>query len=231
MCLLIPAAEVTRTNIFARDRGDGWQDLAYAMRLDAPTDVAMVLPLPTDPRAGAAAVRFHDLSDSPDLFDRLEDCFEVTQLLSVDSLSLPVVEVGSFDATFVPTADDFRAVDPRFRLPPAVWRAWPAMRGMSFAVFALRPGEHDVHPMGLSFRRADPTTLYFPTLHLHDGVVHEEAHFDHRLYAQSRTDRPALQRWRRSDGPLGAVGPLVDPDAPGWRLELYGTLPNTDVVI
>lgn len=36
----------------------------------------------------------------------------------------------------------------------------------------------------LAFRGRDSRQLFFPTVHVHDGLVHHEADFDHELYFQ-----------------------------------------------
>ena len=43
----------------------------------------------------------------------------------------------------------------------------------------------EFHPMAFEFPRRDPDTLFFPTVHVHDGRVHAEARFDHSLFWQS----------------------------------------------
>ena len=55
--------------------------------------------------------------------------------------------VGAYDASFVPTASDFARLDPRFRLPDAVRGRVPAYADYGFAVFKLRKGEAEVHPL------------------------------------------------------------------------------------
>lgn len=102
---------------------------------------------------------------------------------------LEVHRVGSFEASFVPTVDDFERLDPRFRLPPAVWDDLPAYRDWGFAVFKLRDlfaaEATAVEPMAFEFPRRDPGALFFPTVHVHDGRAHAAADFDHNLFLQT----------------------------------------------
>jgi hypothetical protein len=57
--------------------------------------------------------------------------------------------------------------------------------------------------MAFEFERSDPERLFFPTVHVHDGQVHETAVFDHALYAQFGPRRgPGDAGWGQSDGPL-----------------------------
>lgn len=86
------------------------------------------------------------------------------------------------------------------------------------------------------FARAWPDgQLFFPTVHVHDGVVHEEASFDHVLFAQAKAEGP--DGWERSAEALGSVMDaartegLVDPAARCWRRSLRGSLPNRDQIL
>lgn len=118
---------------------------------------------------------------------------------------LVVHEVGAFVASFVPRREAFARLDPQFRLPESFFTALPRFADFGFAVFQLKgppapkptfwqrlglsrpppaPARH-FHPMVLDFPRRDPSKLFFPTVHLHDGQVKPTAEFDHVLYAQA----------------------------------------------
>jgi hypothetical protein len=116
--------------------------------------------------------------------------------------------------------------------------AVPAYQDWGFAVFALRPvsggggaTEH-VHPMAFDFPRRDPSRLFFPTVHVHDGAVHARAVFDHELYAQGEPARFA--NWERSPSNASSsldvdrTEGLVDGDALLHRRSLQGMLENAD---
>jgi hypothetical protein len=212
MCMFTgPVASVAATRIFARldERGRQW--LVYSMRVDAPDDVAMVLPVPVAAGAGENALEFIDLRDYPTFFADLEEAFAPdfhdywAMSWSADpppnfgAPLLKVVAVGSFEASYVPSVADFARLDPRFQLPEQVWEQWPAYRDYGFAVFKLRPGHTQVHPMAFVFPSADPQALHFPTTHVHDGEIHPRATFDHVLYGQlpSSWPRPG-SLWRES---------------------------------
>jgi hypothetical protein len=206
----------------------------------------MILPLPT-PRAPAEdAVKFLNLDRYPDFFADLDRGFPVPQALGrsrpKDDRPLPaapklaVVEVGSFVASFVPTLKDFTRLDERFQLPAGTWEKLPQYRDWGFAVFQLKKGEQKVHPMAFEFPRADPRKLFFPTVHIHDGQVHDRARFDHWLYCQGIEGR--LMNWIESAQPAGlfmkkldhAHG-IVDPKAHAYRLRLQGMLKNEDWIV
>jgi hypothetical protein len=75
-------------------------------------------------------------------------------------------------------------LDERFRLPNKVWDKLPQYRGYGFVVFKLRAGEATIHPMAFAFPTAQPKRNFFPTVHIHDGQVHDSASFDHSLFCQ-----------------------------------------------
>lgn len=246
MCCFSGRVEhVSKTSIYARGVEGGRQQLAYEMTVAAASDVAMVLPLPVPPGSPDDAVRFIDLSTYADFFAHLRNGFPepVSRSLSFGPVSgapppqtLVVHAVGAFEASFVPTIADFDRLDPRFRLPAQTWDALPGYRDFGFAVFKLAglgAGAKPIHPMAFEFPRRDPATLFFPTVHVHDGAVHETARFDHALYCQGDVtdaawDRSAhianaFMRWT-------ALG-LIDPAAHCYRRKLTGELPNRDTML
>lgn len=193
MCIFSAEIEwVAGTGIFVRADGDR-QVLIYRMSVATPSPVAMVLPLPTPPGPAEDAVEFVDFSGYDELFrDLAKGIFPVPASAGPPSASAPppqtlvVHTVGNFEASFVPRVADFDRLDERFRLSPEVWAALPQYADWSFAVFQLAAGNAELHPMAFTFPRRDPDRLYFPTVHVHDGVVHDEAQFDHQLFYQQR---------------------------------------------
>jgi hypothetical protein len=212
-----PAAkpvEVTSTRIFARGLADGRQILVYSMRYSSEVDVAMILPLPTPGSSPEDAVFFIDISGYGSFFQEMESGFPPEPVEQYEGLALSAMgtgdgsqrilavhDVGSFEASFVPTQEDFSRLDPRFRLPEGVLDRLPMYRDYGFAVFKLKPGRLEPHPMAFHFPRRNAGELYFPTVHVHDGTVPEKAKFDHLLYCQpapSSADGWEISRtWRR----------------------------------
>lgn len=208
----------------------------------------MVLPLPVKPGSGEKAVTFIDLKDYPDFFADLRKGFpeplanaggaKPRSFGAAPEAKLEVVNVGNFEASFVPTEADFSRLDARFRLPPGTWDKLPAYRDHGFAVFKLKSGESKIHPMAFSFPRAKPTELFFPTVHIHDGKVHERAKFDHVLYCQrGPMDQFVLLDWDESFRPAGFFMDLkkaqdvLDGNEHCYKRTLTGTLPNKDTVL
>ena len=245
MCIFSgEVTSVSSTNIFARDVGGGRQVLAYEMTVAMKDAVAMVLPLPVPAVCGDDAVRFIDLSGCDDLFEQLLAAFPepvwrggmqpISGGAVAASAHIAVHEVGDYEASFVPTLGDFRRLDPRFRLSDELWAALPTYADYGFAVFKLAKADKwsPDHPIAFEFPRRDQG-LFFPTVHVHGGVVHAQAHFDHVLYAQTTT--VSHDGWRRSEQAArhivktGDHAGLIDPEQHVYQRKLRGNYDNTDV--
>jgi hypothetical protein len=126
---------VSGTNILARYLDHDAQALVYSMNVELDEEAAMVLPLPVPPGSAEDAVRFVDLSRYETFFHDLRQAFpgDISRATGAAlafapqpaSPRLVVHEVGSFDASFVPTRGDFARLDPRFRLPEGGRRGLP----------------------------------------------------------------------------------------------------------
>jgi hypothetical protein len=236
---------VADTSIFARFVGDGVQCLVYSMQLSVGGDVAMILPLPVVSGAGDDGATFVSLERHTHFFDRMRELFdfpETRELPKKGGLSLfsaapklKVHDVGSFEASFVPTMGDFGRLDERFRLPDEVWQGLGDYADWGFAVFRLKAGKRkQIHPMALRFPTRDRTRLFFPTVHVHDGKVHPQARFDHALYYQG----PEGREHDREGGdetafmrPAEDYEGLVVKGARVFRRQLRGRMPNRDTWI
>jgi hypothetical protein len=93
--------------------------------------------------------------------------------------------------------------------------------------------------MAFTFRTREPDAIFFPTLHVHDGKIHETAKFDHELFFQiaaGRADRPdgIDTPFQRSWGTAQQVVPIertkgivaADEHVELWTLR--GKLANAD---
>jgi len=237
---------VAATKIFARPWPNGIQLLAYSMSMEASDELAMVLPLPVPAHSAEDAVWFIDLKGYPDFFRDMDAGFPISRSLSaggavvmgraIPAPLLEVHQVGDFEASFVPTVGDFARLDPRFRLPDGVWNDLPEYASFGFAVFKLKPGRQNVHPMAFAFPRANTQQIFFPTVHIHDGVVHPSAEFDHALYFQLYdADASAREGWTASTSPAGSflkmnkIGDFVDGSLRCYRRQITGTQQNADV--
>ncbi len=241
-CFSQRVTHVSRTRIFARGTEGGGQVLAYAMSVHTTSELSMVLPLPVPPRSSDDAIRFVDLSGYKTLFPDLQRAFPAPagapQARSKGPITkaLTVQVVGAFEASFVPSPADFARLDPRFRLPDDVLDSLPQYADWGFAVFKLRfdVGTVDYHPMAFEFPRRDPAQLFFPTVHVHDGAVPEQASFDHVLYWQSpgiRTGFFASPEAVQRSVDIPRTQGIVSPDLPLASRSMFGPLPNRDTFI
>lgn len=236
---------VRGTCIFTRMTEPGRQCIVYQMEMAADAEVAMILPLPVAAGSGDQALSFIDLSKYPNFFKDLATGFprpmpraSFSGGPAVASAPLEVKQVGAFEASFVPTVKDFERLDTRFRLPTDVWQSLPQYADHGFAVFKLRAGEHRVHPMAFTFPTRHADRLFFPTVHIHDGKVHEEEDFDHYLYCQ--VGSPGLfatLHWEESPtlassfAKVALAQKLIDPTGHVYRKSLTGKMKNEDIIL
>ena len=234
MCIFSQKANVSKTKIFARSGKENTQYLVYSMIVKAEKELAMILPLPVAQMS--KDITFINLEKYPEFFDDLAKGYlTLSRGQAKTDAKLAVVEVGSFIASFVPTAKDFGKVDDKFRLPDDVWAKLPQFKDYGFAVFQLKSGEKNIHPMALSFPRADRKRLYFPTVHVHDGKVADKDEFDHTLYSQA-TNGETILEWEESIQPVEiycknfkkAQG-IIEGSEHLYRKELKGKQKNEDV--
>ncbi len=238
---------VADTNIFARAGEQGRQYLVYSMRVGAPEDLAMILPIPVPPNPKEDAVRFINLEKYPEFFADLRLGFPVLQAPAglgggrnapkAAPPELKKVEVGSFVASFVPKIKDFSRLDAEFRLPIEIWDKLPQYKDWGFAVFQLKKGEKKIHPMAFDFPRRDRESLFFPTVHIHDGTVPKQAKFDHMLFCQL-TGGEMVAEWEESPQhaesfmkKLDQAKGIVEARAHVYRKVMVGTFKNADVII
>ncbi len=248
-CFSGSVAHVSGTELFARRQGER-QFLVYSLNVEISRSLAMILPLPVTPGAPEDAVQFIDLSGYPNFFVHLSRAFPASRSVgpasraqSLPALQLRVHDVGSFQASFVPTRKDFARLDRRFRLADDIWDGLPEYADYGFAVFKLKShgfwpfGKRSLspHPMAFSFPSRHASALFFPTVHVHDGKLHPEAEFDHVLYCQLGVAPP--DGWHTSSESLeksvdvaSAMG-MVDGSARVHRSTLRGLLPNRDQLL
>jgi hypothetical protein len=241
VCCFSGPVSVQATQIFARLLGGGRQVLVYQMEYQASAPTAMVLPLPVALPAHEDSLEFIDLKSYPDFFLELERAFPQRRVIPTAGIarkslgatrSLRVESVGDFVASFVPRIADFKRLDSRFVLPESVWAKLPPYADYGFAVFQLAQLSGKPHPMAFSFPTRLTKSVFFPTVHIHDGLVHPQERFDHALYTQDagwggEGSAGPLREYLRN--PLAAS--LVDLEAGARKLVLEGSLPNQDTIL
>ncbi|MBL8890860.1 MAG: hypothetical protein JNL67_12845 [Planctomycetaceae bacterium] len=245
MCCFAQQVEfVEATKIFARLTDRSTQYLVYQMTFSTKTPNAMILPIPVRAPAREGSVKFINLEDHPGFFESLAELFPSLYRKSAAG-SIPVHSVGDYIASFVPSIDDFENLDPAFVIPKSTWDQIPGYANFSFAVFQLTKLQGTPHPMAFEFETRTPDQVFFPTLHIHDGMVHETEEFDHQLFVQHAmlddlagsyvdydyTD-PAtgFVRSRPAAGTTFAdmPAPIVDPNLLVHRLRIDGFQKNQD---
>jgi hypothetical protein len=251
MCCFTGVVEwVAATKIYARPSAGGRQILVYSMSVDFKDELAMVLPLPVPKNTADGAVKFISLEEYPEFFADMRKGFPQPASpraaggvggfggLAAPQPVLEVVKVGSFEASFVPKIADFARLDKRFRLPDGAWEKLPGYEKYGFAVFKLQPGKQSIHPMAFDFPRANARQIFFPTVHIHDGEVHDTAEFDHELYFQlADADYSPKRGWTESLVPAGMFMQLkkapgfFDPELHCYRRILRGKYRNIDTLV
>ena len=257
MCIFSqPVISVNNTQIFARLSGKGTQFLAYEMNYESREPNAMILPVPVKQAADDKSLVFIDLKNYETLFDDLDTGFPWHASSGIGCSGGPicasadyleVFEVGNYIASFVPTLADFGRLDPKFTLPQEVWAKIPEYENFGFAVFQLAAGKLKPHPMAFEFQ-IEKDELFFPTIHIHDGEVHQSEKFDHVLYMQHAGLDSKVGDYRNSDIEDRATGlvrseqqassfcsvaksaNLIDGNLLVHRKIIRGNLPNTDTV-
>lgn len=248
-CFSQSVRRVANTRIFARRLDETRQAIAYQMEFAADSDLAMILPLPIVAGSGEESLKFINLKGYETFFSDLDNAFPRPEAESLGrSIPAPaaggvqpklvVQSVGSFEASFVPSVADFHRLDERFRIEPEIWGKIPGYADYGFAVFKLKKGDHKVHPMALSFPSRHPGKLFFPTVHIHDGEVHDKEHFDHELYCQvSQPGLFEMMRWEESPGLAKGTSKveksegLIFGDGHIYRRRMIGNFANKDVIL
>ena len=215
MCIFSrPVHSVNDTKIFARPTGTGSQFLAYQMNYESQGENAMILPIPVRNPANEDCLRFIDLQDYEYFFYDLAKGFPYVPPsfniacsggYKTASEALRLHKVGSYIASFVPTIDDFEKLDSRFTLSKETWGLVPQYASYGFAVFQLASGAVKPHPMAFEFD-SNVKSIYFPTMHIHDGEVHETEAFDHVLYMQHAGLDSKVDRYVNYDVADGSTG-------------------------
>ncbi|MFO0658758.1 MAG: hypothetical protein U0165_02845 [Polyangiaceae bacterium] len=258
-CFSRPVRHVAKTKIFARSVIDQRQILAYAMDSAIDEELAMVLPVPVPRASSEDAVRFIDLSGYPKMLVELDAAFPMMMAKSRSLFrmapqsqsrsTLKVHDVGDFEASFSPSRSDLDRLDERFTLPAHVWTQLSMYDDWGFVVCKLKPSGSwfsrllgrtswkTLHPMAFEFPTREPSKLFFPTMHVHDGEVHKTAEFDHSLIWQRGGSAMLEHASYDSEINAAVLGSsvnvaktmgVIDPGEGAFRLLVSGELENAD---
>ncbi len=259
-CFSQPVDSVSNTRLFARLAKNGIQHLVYQMQFESKLLNAMILPLPVALPAREDSVRFVSLENYGHFFEDLSRGFPALQVKfppttgrempDVKSADSPLVvhQVGDYVASFVPSVANFSRLDPQFVIPKESWDKLPEYADYGFAVFQLKELAGEPHPMALEFDTRWPEQIFFPTVHIHDGEVHEIEDFDHMLYLQDAAFDEHVGTYRGPEQLQATTGyvrskdvahnfcrvpqthGIVDPNLLVHRLPVRGRQANRDIV-
>jgi hypothetical protein len=205
MCMMIEMARVSSTDIFAT-RHEGRDVLVYGAKLESLKQNAMILPLPL--RQQGSHVELLDLSGYPRFFRDLFCEYFLIPSFCPPAFGPPieVFTVGSFEASIVPSIDDFVRLDRRFQLSAGIRSVLiERYADWSFVVYQFGKGKHELHPFGVKFESRFSNHIFFPTVHVHDGAhAPAAATFAHNFYAQGA-------RLAEYETPLDSLYPPLSP--------------------
>lgn len=251
-CFSQTMSQVGKTRIFARLTGKGTQLLVYQMEYESEKPAAIIIPLPIAVPGDESSVFFLDMKGYEGFFRDMHQGFPAIHLPNIpkgaSGKSLAVQKVGDFIASFVPTMDDFSKLDPQFVIPKETWAKVPAYADYGFAVFQLTELRGRPHPIALEFQTRMPDQVFYPTLHIHDGVVRKRIFYKHELYLQHAAYDSRVGEYisgHYADNATGFVRSknvagsfckcdetrgVVIPELLIHRIDVLGPLPNKDMV-
>lgn len=243
MCIFTFPTEVSNTRIYARESpraGGRHQFLVYQMVAQASQDLAMILPLPVPTGTRESEVHFLAMDHWPQLFEHFNQLFPSLSMSLKFSLFAPFmkraegaylrrVEVGDYEASFVPTLAHFDQLDPWYCLPPETWNQLPRYADYGFAVLQTQTR----HPLRPSHGLRISTPRYGPTLLSHRAHPRRPGAFRSRLQTDLRPPGWKTGFWHPYDHPSICAlepheRPFLDLMRSLHRTRLTGVLPNED---
>jgi hypothetical protein len=237
MCIITGYVEsVKGTKIFAMPASDhsDRQLVVYKNEVASIAENLMILPVPYPD-----TIQFERVSKI--LFKHLEQSMikQKRYMLEIGCMTrsvLPVLSIGSYRVSIVPTVDAFSRLDSRiFSLPPDLEH----LMGMKyshlpfgFLCCVLKAGVQDYEPLAYSHKMWKPNMLFIPTLHYHPGEDSVKADWDHEVYTL-RTGKEAnhCDGWPAPQNKLRTLpkGFEVDPQEPVHCWMKEGVWDNIDL--
>lgn len=211
MCIILSKVDkVSNTKIYVSpDKENKRQLTIYSNEVATETKNAMILPVPNP-----ESIELIDLSKYSKFFEDCENCFYNLPTLGLRSFNpqnayasasfLPVIRVGSYLASIVPSFEDivrldrnvFDIHDDLFPLLAANYR-----EGFGFIVCMLEEGKHTYHPFAYTHELKEKNKLFIPTRHYHVGESNRYADWDHVIYSPiTELNNTREKRFRDSQG-------------------------------
>lgn len=197
MCIILTHVEsVSNTQIYVSSSKKRTRQLTvYSNQVETHVKNAMILPVPNP-----LSVKLLNFSHYTNIFEDCRECFHYDDgsmkngRLYRSSLSasaehrppLPVYTVGSYQASIVPSIDDFDRVNTQIlRVNPEVFKLLKDTYDPSFGflICQLREGSHHYHPFAYTHLIHKSKLLFVPTLHYHLGEKNVTSDWDHTIYS------------------------------------------------
>lgn len=239
MCILSRHGELSETRILIDVRSNGQIGLFYQMSYEGTPENTMVLPIPSK-----NLVEFIDTQDNTAFLKEINEGFPRVVTLGAPTrgsrLRLPVVRVGRFIATHVPTKSDIDRLDPEFQIPAEVFDeyddSWSYV-AFKFAEPLTEDQVRDGAPQALAYVFGvvymNEGRIVFPTKHYHgNGRVRSREVFDHLLFLHTATP-PA--KWTKSERAIifSKPVPFIEfaPDKCFYKIMIKGMYENVDIAV
>jgi hypothetical protein len=194
--------------------------------------------------AGLAMLEVHqvggyDASFVPTIgdFDRLDPMFRLPEhvwekLPQYADYGFAVFKLGGRAQETAPPSEPSRILTPweqRLAYLTAKFRPKPPQEHSAESYPVI-----DMHPMAFEFPTALPDKIFFPTLHIHDGMIHSHEEFDHSLYWQGvagPSDAERSPSLARSAVDLKRALGVIDGESPVQKLSVVGSHVNEDILV
>ena len=236
-----PIDTAADVNLFARMVGDR-QHLVVGMRLSAPTDVALVIPLPIRRGCGDHEVQLTSLDDSRAFFAALATGFappvSARDRRDDEDEDAPrtvrYAQAQPIQTSYVGSTSQLARIDENYHLPRAVLAAQPQYGDYGFLIHVLPAGQAvRVTPLAVCGPARDPSRLYLPTLVAAGGPAPDVVLQDATIYTQ-HIHHLSLDESKNPAGDFvntSVTGDLVDPEHLVQRKVVYGSNANADTFL
>jgi hypothetical protein len=188
MCIISkPVQSVSKTQIFAMPVPGERQLTVYKNHVSSREENLMILPVPYPD-----TIEFHTNPFLLDIFTDLhrslywtsESRNEMPNAWTRSATMLPVMKIGSYRVSVVPSAEEFNRLDPSvFAFPydlQELLNSYSPLFG--FVCCRLNAGGHEYEPLAYTHKQLYTNELFLPTRHYHPNDFGIDADWDHEIY-------------------------------------------------
>lgn len=188
MCIISkPVQSVSKTQIFAMPTLGERQLTVYKNHVSSPGENLMILPVPYPETLHFETHTlfldiFTDLHSS--LYWTSQDRDEMPHAWTRSATILPVMEIGSYRVSVVPSVNEFNRLDPSvFSFPYELQELLSSYSPVfGFVCCQLKAGGHEYEPLAYTHRQLYKHSLFLPTRHYHPNDFGIDADWDHEIY-------------------------------------------------